>query len=152
MPDPGDAQLALLDFRKSGSPPAGALGEERRNEDTGEEIALMPIGARAQPDAGGAFGSGAIPGHLANDIASASFWNESALSRKHISWPQRSKIFCASTPDPSPQAYNAAGQAPLQVNILERILPASDRVVCGHLEIPAQLRTVPREGVHRLYE
>ena len=35
-------------------------------------------------------------------------------------------------PDPSSQSYDAPGRAPLQVNILERILPASDRVVCGH--------------------
>ena len=41
-------------FGKSGRPPfAGALGEERRDEDAGEEVPLMPVRSRPQPDAGG---------------------------------------------------------------------------------------------------
>ena len=45
VPDPGDADFAFADFREIRlGVIAGALGKKRRNEDAGEEIALVPIG------------------------------------------------------------------------------------------------------------
>ena len=50
--DPGDADLALFQLRKQWQPAlASALGEERRDENAGEEISLVPVSARPQPDA-----------------------------------------------------------------------------------------------------
>src|SRR5207302_9200670 len=47
MPDPGDANLAGLHFWKKRTrvSRAGALGEERRNPDAGDEMALGPVAA-----------------------------------------------------------------------------------------------------------
>ena len=74
MTDPGDADLAFADFREQRpGVVAGALGEERRDEDFGEEIALVPIRARDQPDAGGTFIFGAVLRGLANDVPPAFF-------------------------------------------------------------------------------
>src|SRR4029077_7037612 len=54
--DPGDADLALADFRElRTSVVAGAFREKRGDEDLGEKIALVPIRARDEPDAGGTF-------------------------------------------------------------------------------------------------
>ena len=87
MPDPGDADLAFADFRKERQPAiAGALGEERGNEDAGEEIALVPVGARPQPDPGGALVFSAIFRGLANDVSPAFFRKRNRhWQRKHIS-------------------------------------------------------------------
>ena len=50
MPDPGNADFAFANLREIGLPAyCRPLGEERRNEDAGEEIALMPVGAGSQP-------------------------------------------------------------------------------------------------------
>lgn len=54
MTDPGDADLTDFDLgEKRESAFAGALREERWDEDAGQEITLMPIGAGAKADAGG---------------------------------------------------------------------------------------------------
>ena len=52
--DPGNANLALTDFRKLRScAPAGTLGEERWDQDAGEKIAFVPIRPRTQSHTGG---------------------------------------------------------------------------------------------------
>ena len=85
MSDPRDANFAFADFRKlRRRVTAGAFDEKRRNKNAGEKIAFVPVGSRAQPDTRGAFGSGAIAGHLANDIASASFWETNRHFRGSI--------------------------------------------------------------------
>jgi len=85
MSDPCDANFAFADFRKfRWRVTAGAFDEKRRNKNAGEKIAFVPVGSRAQPDTRGAFGSGAIAGHLANDIASASFWETNRHFRGSI--------------------------------------------------------------------
>ena len=85
MSDPGDTNFAFADFRKlRRRVTTGALDEKRRNENTGEKIAFVPVGSWAQPDAGGAFGSRAIARDLANDIASASFWETNRHFRESI--------------------------------------------------------------------
>ena len=53
MPDPGDANLTGLHFGKQRTRArAGTFREQRRNPDAGDEIALGPIAAGAQFDAG----------------------------------------------------------------------------------------------------
>ena len=85
MSDPRDANFAFADFRKlRRRVTAGPFDEERRNKNAGEKIAFVPVRSRAQPDTGGAFGSGAIAGDLANDIASASFWETNRHFRGSI--------------------------------------------------------------------
>lgn len=75
MSDPRDANFAFVDFRKlRRRVTAGTFDEKRRNKNAGEKIAFVPVGSRTQPDTGGAFRSRAIARLLANDIASASFW------------------------------------------------------------------------------
>src|SRR5205085_5187278 len=72
--DPGDADLALANLRELWTRViAGTLREERRDQDFGEEIALVPIRARDEPDAGGALIFGAIVRALANDVPPAFF-------------------------------------------------------------------------------
>ena len=72
--DPGDANFALADFRElRPGTIAGALGEERRDEDFGKEIALMPIRAWDEPNTSGAFVFGAVVRALANDVPPAFF-------------------------------------------------------------------------------
>ena len=74
VPDPGDADLALADFRElRAGIIAGALGEERRDEDFGEEIAFMPIRTGTQFDPGGTFVFRAVLRGLANDVPPAFF-------------------------------------------------------------------------------
>ena len=74
MADPGNADLAFADFRKlRPGVIAGALGEERRDEDLGEKIALVPIGARDEPDSSRAFVFCAVLRGLANDVPPAFF-------------------------------------------------------------------------------
>jgi len=73
--DPRDANFAFADFRElRRRVTAGAFDEEGRNKNAGEKIAFVPVGSRPQPYTRGAFRSGAIARDLANDIASASFW------------------------------------------------------------------------------
>jgi hypothetical protein len=75
MSDPRDANFAFADFRKlRWRVTPGAFDEKRRNKNAGEKIAFVPVGSRPQPDTRGAFRSGAINGHLTNDISSAPFW------------------------------------------------------------------------------
>ena len=72
--DPGNAHLAFANFRElRGGVIAGTLREERWDQDFGEEIALVPIRARDEPDAGGTFIFGAVLGSLANDVPPAFF-------------------------------------------------------------------------------
>ena len=70
VPDPGDADLALADFRELRTDViAGAFREKRRYQDFGEEIALMPIGSRTQANTRGALRGCAISRGLANNIS-----------------------------------------------------------------------------------
>ena len=56
VPDPGDADFAFANLWKARRRViAGTFDEERRNEDGGEEVALVPVRAWPQLDAGGAF-------------------------------------------------------------------------------------------------
>ena len=74
MSDPGDADFAFADFREMRRHViARTLGKKRGDEDGGEKITLVPIGARDQPDPGGAFVFGAVLGCLANDVPPAFF-------------------------------------------------------------------------------
>ena len=83
--DPGDANFAFLDFRKLRRRiTAGAFDEERRNKNAGEKIAFVPVGSRTKADAGRPFGRGAIARYLANDIASASFFETNRHFRGSI--------------------------------------------------------------------
>ena len=67
--DPGHADLALADLGELRARlSAGALREQRRDQDFGEEIAFVPIRARDEPDAGRTFIFGAVPRGLANDV------------------------------------------------------------------------------------
>lgn len=44
VPDPGNAYFAFADFRKLRRRViAGTFGEKRRNKDTGQKIALVPV-------------------------------------------------------------------------------------------------------------
>ena len=64
MADPGNADLALADLRKlRWHVFAGSLHEQRWNQNTGQEIAFVPIGPRTQPDARG------MPPHWNRSIA-----------------------------------------------------------------------------------
>lgn len=72
--DPGDADLPWLHFwKRRARAGAGTLGEERRDPDLGNEIALGPFATRAQFDALRFFRS--ARGTLADDLT---------LSRKRI--------------------------------------------------------------------
>jgi len=56
VPDPGNADFAFADFRETRRRViAGTFDEERWDEDGGEEVALVPVRAWPQLDAGGAF-------------------------------------------------------------------------------------------------
>lgn len=53
MPDPGNTNLARLHFWKErAGARAGALGEQRRDPNAGDEITLRPIATGTQLDAG----------------------------------------------------------------------------------------------------
>ena len=70
--DPGDANFALPNFRKLRLRMiTSALGKKRRNEDAGQEIALVPVRRWAQSHARGTLVTSTIPGRLANDIPPA---------------------------------------------------------------------------------
>ena len=72
MTDPGNADLAFADLRKLGRHVlAGSLHEQRWNQNTGQEIALVPIGPRTQPDAGGMpqWNRSGVVWRLANNIS-----------------------------------------------------------------------------------
>ena len=85
MSDPGDANFAFADFRKlRRRVTAGALDEKGRNKNAGQKITFVPISSRPQPDTGGALRSGTIARRLANDIASASFWETNRHFRESI--------------------------------------------------------------------
>src|SRR5436190_398626 len=72
--NPGDADLTFADFRKTGPDTvAGSLDEERRDEDFGEEIALMPVRSRNQSDTGRALVFSTVVGRLANNVPPAFF-------------------------------------------------------------------------------
>src|SRR6476646_1439984 len=74
VPDPGDADFALADFGKLRLRAiAGAFGKERRDQDLGEKVALMPVSLWTQLDAGGTFIFGTVLRGLANDIPPAFF-------------------------------------------------------------------------------
>ena len=72
MPDPCNADLAFTDYRKLRRHVfAGSLHEQRWNQNAREEIAFVPIGPRAQSDAGGMpqWNMGIVVWRLANDIS-----------------------------------------------------------------------------------
>ena len=72
MSNPGDANFALPNLRELRSRMiTSALGKQRRDEDAGQEIALVPVRRRAQSHAGGTLVTRTIPGRLANDIPPA---------------------------------------------------------------------------------
>ena len=72
--DPGNADLALADLWKMRAQMiAGALHEKRRDQDRGEEVAFVPVGARTQLDAGRTLVRGAVLRGLANDVPPAFF-------------------------------------------------------------------------------
>src|ERR1043166_2951066 len=74
VPDPGKADLAVLNFRKlRRGVSAGAFDEERRNEDLSEVIAFVPIAPGPQPHAGGAFCCRRFLRFLANNVAATLF-------------------------------------------------------------------------------
>ena len=74
MPDPGDSHFASADFREMRTRViAGALGEERRDQDFGEKIALVPIRARDEADSSGPLVFRAVIRGLANDVPPAFF-------------------------------------------------------------------------------
>ena len=55
VPDPGYTNFALANFGEMGLRViAGTLRKKRRNQDAGKEIALVPVGPRAQTNARGA--------------------------------------------------------------------------------------------------
>jgi hypothetical protein len=63
------------------------------------------------------------------NLLRSSFWGDKKLEIMRLLTGLRRGY---STSDSSSQSYDAPGRALLQVNISERILPALDRVVCGH--------------------
>ena len=73
MTDPGNADLAFADLRKLRRHVfAGSLHEQRWDQNTGQEIAFVPIGPRTQPDAGGmphVWRRSIFVWRLANDIS-----------------------------------------------------------------------------------
>ena len=74
MADPGDTDLALADLGKMRpNMVPRTLRKERRDEDLGEEIALVPVCFRAQPDSSGAFVFRAVLSRLADHIPPAFF-------------------------------------------------------------------------------
>ena len=96
MPDPGDAELARIHFgKKRAGAVAGTLGEKRRDQHLGEEVAFPPIAARPQSDAGGTFiGGRVIRGSLANNVSPAFFGKGNRHFGRTI-WSDRSdaKLF-----------------------------------------------------------
>ena len=70
--DPGDADLAGLNFREDRRHEiARALNEERGNDDLGEVISFVPIRPRPQLYPSGTLILGAVFGRLADDVPSA---------------------------------------------------------------------------------
>src|SRR5437773_11762010 len=68
VPNPGDAHVAFPDFRKLRPRMiASALGEKRRNRDTGKKIALVQVGSSTLAHTCRTLGSRVIAGCLAND-------------------------------------------------------------------------------------
>ena len=74
MADPGDADLAFPDLREMRAHViAGAFGEKRGNQNRGEEVAFVPVGARTQFDASRALVLSSVLRRLANDVPPAFF-------------------------------------------------------------------------------
>jgi len=74
--DPGNADLALADLGKLRRHIfARSLYEQRRNQNTREKIALVPIRSRTQPNPGGMsqWNRSIVVWRLANDISSSLF-------------------------------------------------------------------------------
>src|SRR5262245_44666797 len=71
--DPGDADLAFANLRKLRRHVfAGSLHEQRWNQNTGQEIALVPIRARPEPHAGRMkprWNRSIVVWRLANDVS-----------------------------------------------------------------------------------
>src|SRR5438552_19043473 len=76
MADPSNADLAFADLRKLRRHVfAGSLHEQRRKQNTRQKIAFVPIGPRAQPDAGGMpqWNRSIVVWRLANNISPVLF-------------------------------------------------------------------------------
>ena len=72
--NPGDADFALADLREMRLDViAGALGEERGNQNRREKVAFVPVRARTQLDPGRALILSAVLRGLANDVSPAFF-------------------------------------------------------------------------------
>ena len=85
VPDPGDANLALGNFRELGRRVIAApLREKRRDQHAGEKIPLVPVGTRPQPHAGRAFVLSAVFRHLTNNVSSALFRKRNRHGRANI--------------------------------------------------------------------
>ena len=72
MADPRNADLALTKVRKLRRRVfAGSLYEQRWNQNAGQEIAFVPVGARTQSDPGGMpqWNRSIIVGRLTNNIS-----------------------------------------------------------------------------------
>ncbi len=85
MPDPGEANFAFSDCGEVRlKMVAGAPDKKRRNQDAGEEIALVPVRPRTQANTGGAFRRSAILRFLANDVPAALFRERNRHSQASI--------------------------------------------------------------------
>ena len=69
MADPGDADFAFANlWEMRADAVTSTLGKKRGNQNGGEEVALVPVGARSQLDAGRALVRRAVLRGLANDV------------------------------------------------------------------------------------
>ena len=74
MADPRDTDLALADLGKvRPNMVPRTLRKERRDQDLGEEIALVPVRFRAEAHSSGGFVLGAVLSRLADHIPPAFF-------------------------------------------------------------------------------
>src|SRR4029077_422271 len=127
MPDPGDANLARLHFRKQWARwCAGAFREQRRNPNAGDEISLSPIAARPQFDPGRFFRAGVR--RLANYFS---------LSRKRIRHKTKDDISVADRINRSRPALSQQAESQLPVRHRQRRRDAGENSV-------AALRIWPR--------
>ena len=72
--DPGDADFAFANlWEMRAHVVTGALGEKRGNQNGGEEVAFVPVGAWTQFDTGRALVLSSVLRRLANDVPPAFF-------------------------------------------------------------------------------
>ena len=74
VPDPGETDLAVVNFRELRRRVIpGAFGEERRDQNLGEEVAFVPVPMGTQTHASRAFGGGAFLRFLTNNVSATFF-------------------------------------------------------------------------------